>query len=549
MLRTLTIRDMVLIEAADLEFQPGLNVLTGETGSGKSILLDSLGFVLGWRVRAGLVRPGAERGEVIAEFHVSSDHPVHKVLDTAGLPASDDLILRRAANPDGKRRAWVNDRPVSAETLRALGELLIERHGQHDDRGLMDVKRHLALIDAFGAIGPTVSDLRAAWARRQDAERALAQARAALDEAARDADYLTHAVSELADLDPVEGEEPELDQRRRDLKVADEIRSDVERAVQALGGEGAEGAIVQAARWLEGAAARSDGRIDPVLATLERVLAELAELAHAVDELQSTLDTDPHELEAVEERLFSIRSLARKHQVLPDALPALREELQARLDAIDGGAEAIGALEAALKAADDAYADVARAVSEKRRAAASRLDVRMAEELPPLKLEKARFMTSLETVEPGPDGTDRAQFMATTNPGSPPGAINRIASGGELSRFLLALKVCLAEREADLTLIFDEIDQGVGGATADAVGRRLQALGRDAQVLVVTHSAQVAARGGHHFRVGKRMEQDQTHIRVEPLSVEERTEEIARMLAGDRVTKEARSAARALLDA
>ncbi len=549
MLRCLTIRDMVLIEAADLVFEPGLNVLTGETGSGKSILLDSLGFVLGWRVRPGLVREGAERGEVTAEFQLAPGHLARAVLDEAGLPGGDDLILRRVANADGKRRAWVNDRPVTAETLRALGSTLVELHGQHDDRGLLDARRHADLLDAFGDCEAERAQVRAGWARRAALARELAEAEAALEAASRDAEYLSHAVAELDDLDPQPGEEPELDTRRRQLKVAEEIRSDVDRAAQALGPDGAEGAIFQAVRWLEAAAGRSEGVLDPVIEGLERVLAELGEATQSVETVQDALTGDPAELERVEERLFAIRGLARKHQVPPDELASLAGDLRQRLSAIDGGADAIAALRRDLSEAETGYEAAAAALTEKRRMAAARLDARMIEELPPLKLEKARFTTEVSAGEPGPDGSDRVRFTAATNPGSPAGPIDKVASGGELSRFLLALKVCLAERSADLTLIFDEIDRGVGGATADAVGRRLQALGRGAQVLVVTHSAQVAARGGHHWQVGKQVENGLTRTQVLPLSPDQRMEEIARMLAGDTVTAEARGAARALLEA
>ena len=548
MLRTLTIRDMVLIETAELAFEPGLNVLTGETGAGKSILLDSLGFVLGWRVRPGLVRAGADQGEVIAEFHLAEGHAARAVLEAAGLPAGEELLMRRVASPDGRRRAWVNDRPVAAETLRALSATLVELHGQQDDKGLLDPKRHRDLLDAFAEAGTAREAVREAWGARAAAAKLLAEAEAALEAAARDADFIAHAVEELDALDPQPGEETELDARRRQLRAAAEIRADVARAAGAVGSEGAEGALFQALRWLEAAAPRAEGLIDPLLEGLERVLTELGEVSRGVEDLEAQLAGDPDELEAVEERLFAIRGLARKHQVPPEELPALAEDLRARRRAIDGGAEEIAGLKVALGEADAAYGAAAARLGEIRRDAAARLDARMAGELPPLKLERARFITEVDPGEPGPEGSDRVRFTAATNPGAPPGPIDKVASGGELSRFLLALKVCLAERYSDLTLIFDEIDRGVGGATADAVGRRLRALGDAAQVLVVTHAPQVAARGAHHWRVGKDVREGVTRTDVLPLSQAERTEEIARMLAGDVITPEARGAARALLE-
>jgi DNA repair protein RecN (Recombination protein N) len=549
MLRRLSIHDMVLIETAEIAFEPGLNVLTGETGAGKSILLDSLGFVLGWRVRPGLVRAGAKRGEVTAEFELAPGHPVRDVLAEAGLPVEDLLLLRRVSGADGKRRAWVNDRPVTAETLRALGEALVELHGQHDDKGLLDAKRHRDLLDAFAGAGAERDAVRDAWGRRAAVARAVWEAEAALETAARDADFVAHAVAEIEELSPLPGEEPELDARRRQLRLAEEIRGDVERTAQAIGREGGEGALLQAMRWLEAVAAKADGIADPILEGLERVLSELADVARGVEDLQAGLSGDPEELETVEERLFAIRSLARKHQVLPDELAGLAEELRARLDAIQGGTERIGALKRELDEVDEQYNAAAAALGVRRRQAAGELDERMGQELPPLKLDRARFVTGVNAGDPGPDGSDQVRFTAATNPGTPPGPIDRIASGGELSRFLLALKVCLAERSSDLTLIFDEIDRGVGGATADAVGRRLQSLGERFQVLVVTHAPQVAARGAHHWRVGKLVRDGATRTEVVPLATSERTEEIARMLAGDVITAEARGAARALLEA
>ena len=548
MLRSLAIRDMLLIEGAELEFRPGLNVLTGETGAGKSILLDCLGFVLGWRGRGGEVRAGATEGEVSVEFLLPPDHPARAVLEEAGVPAGDALILRRTAAADGRRQAWANDRRVTAETLRALADTLVELHGQHDDRGLLDARGHRALLDAFAGAAAELAATRAAWAARSEAAKALEAARAQLEAAARDRDFLAHAVAELDALRPQPDEEPALDARRRRLRAAERIAGDIGRAAEALGPEGAEGPLLQALRWLELAAPQAEGGLDPALDALGRALAELGEAGRTVEAVLGDLAGDPGELERVEERLFAIRGLARKHQVAPETLPALAAELSGRLHALDDGAAGIARLEAGLAGAEAAYGAAADRLTAARRGAAARLDARMARELKPLKLERAAFVTEVAPGDPGPDGSDRVRFTVATNPGAAPGPIDRIASGGELSRFLLALKVCLSARGSGLTLIFDEIDRGVGGATASAVGRRLQALGEDAQVLVVTHSPQVAARGAHHWQVGKRVSRGAARTEIAGLAAADRVEEIARMLAGDTVTDEARAAARALLD-
>ena len=545
MLQTLSIRDMLLIEAADLRFRPGLNVLTGETGAGKSILLDCLGFVLGWRGRAE-VRSGAGQGEVTAVFVLPEGHPTEALLAEAGLPAGEELILRRTAAPDGRRQAYANDRRVTAEMLRALSDALVELHGQQDDRGLLDPRGHRALLDAFA--GSDLGPVRGAWAASAEAARALDAARAALEAAARDRDWLAHASAEIDALDPQPDEEPALDARRRQLRAAERIREDIDHAARALGSEGAEGALLQALRRLEAAAPQAEGLLDPALDGLGRVLAELGEVERDVGQAASALGGEPGELDRVEERLFALRALARKHQVAPDALPGLAADLRGRQRAIEDGEAGIGRLEAERAAADAAYAAAAEALGAARRAAAAGLDTRMARELKPLKLDRARFATEVTPGEPGPDGRDRVRFTVATNPGAPAGPLDRIASGGELSRFLLALKVCLSARQPGLTLIFDEIDRGVGGATADAVGRRLQALGEGAQVLVVTHSPQVAARGAWHWQVGKSVSRGATRTEISGLAAPERVEEIARMLAGDTVTEEARAAARALLE-
>jgi len=544
MLRSLEIRDVLIIDRLSLALGPGLNVLTGETGAGKSILLDALGFVLGWRGRAELVRQGAAQGEVEAVFDLPAGHAARAVLAEAGIGGEDELILRRVNAADGRKTAWVNDRRVSGEVLRDLSETLVELHGQHDDRGLLNPRGHRQLLDAFGGIDSGAA--RAAWRARAEARAALDAAQASLARAQAEEDFLRHAVAELDKLAPKPGEEAELDTRRRMMQGAERIRADITRAHSALS-EGATGAMRDALRWLEGASGRAEGRLDGALAALNRALLELSDAEAGVEDALRSLDFNPSELEALEERLFAIRALARKHSVLADDLATLAADLSARLAAIDGGMAGLARLEQAVSAADAAYTAAATALTRARRAAAQRLDTEMAAELAPLKMERAVFVTEIGAADPGPEGMDAVTFTVATNPGAPAGALNRIASGGELSRFLLALKVCLHGDTPGMTLIFDEIDRGVGGATADAVGRRLKSLADTAQVLVVTHSPQVAAFGGHHWRVAKRVEGGQTLSTVTALSAPELVEEIARMLAGDTVTDAARAAAQALL--
>ncbi|WP_323007853.1 DNA repair protein RecN [Pseudorhodobacter sp.] len=547
MLRSLEIRDLLIIDRLDLAFQPGLNVLTGETGAGKSILLDALGFVLGWRGRAELVRAGADQGEVTAVFDLLPGHAARTVLADAGIVAEDELILRRINTADGRKTAWVNDRRASGEVLRALSDTLVELHGQHDDRGLLNPRGHRQILDAFA--GVDVAPVRTAWTALATARRAKIRAQEALEAAKVEEDYLRHAVEELDKLSPEPGEEAALDARRRAMQAAQKIRTDIARAHTALSDQGAEAALVDALRWLEGAAGRADGRLEGAIAALGRVLVELDEAQSGVEDCLSALDFNPVELEQLEERLFAIRALARKHNVLADALDGFAETLRKRLAVIDDGAGNLAGLDATLHAAETTYRRQAEALSSARKAAAKRLDAAMGAELAPLKMERAVFSTAISASDAGPEGADEVSFTVATNPGAPAGPLNKIASGGELSRFLLALKVCLSGNTPGLTMIFDEIDRGVGGATADAVGRRLAALAETAQVLVVTHSPQVAALGAHHWRVEKKVAKGMTTSTVTPLTPDHRIEEIARMLAGDTITPAARDAARALLGA
>ena len=549
MLRSLDIRDMIIIDRLDLEFRPGLNVLTGETGAGKSILLDALGFVLGWRGRADLVRSGAEQGEVVAVFDLEDAHPAHAVLEAAGLPGGAELILRRVNRADGRKTAWVNDRRASGEVLRALSDTLVELHGQQDDRGLLNPRVHRALLDAFGGLDRETTAVRAAWRAFRETETALAQAETRLEAARAEEDFLRHAGDELVKLGPEPGEDADLDARRRLMQAGQRIGEDVAKAAQAMGhGEGAEGRLGDALRWLEGVADKADGALEAPIEALGRALSDLGDAVAGVEAAQEALAFDPGELERVEERLFAIRAAARKHAVAPDDLGAFAEDIAARLAALDKGADDIAALAAERAAAEKTYDAAAAALSEARRAAAAALDTAMNAELAPLKMDRAVFMTLLAEAAPGPEGRDAATFTVATNPGAPAGPLNKIASGGELSRFLLALKVCLTRDASGLTMIFDEIDRGVGGATADAVGRRLKGLAEEGgQVLIVTHSPQVAALGAHHWQVAKAVEGGETFTRVTPLDREARIDEVARMLSGENVTDEARAAARTLL--
>ncbi|MBE1292694.1 MAG: DNA repair protein RecN [Rhodobacteraceae bacterium] len=547
MLRSLEIRDMLIIDRLDLAFQPGLNVLTGETGAGKSILLDSLGFVLGWRGRAELVRAGADQGEVVAEFDLPEHHPAHAILQDAGLPGGDELILRRINRSDGRKTAWVNDRRVSGEVLRRLSETLLELHGQHDDRGLLDPKGHRDVLDLFAGTEKLRGKTRKTWQQVSAARKALNAAQVALEEAKAEEDFLRHAVKELDKLDPQPGEEAELDTRRRMMQNAEKVREDVSRAYAALGNGGAESAMGDAMRWLDGALAETGDALEAPVAALERALNELADAVDGVERCLEALDFNPHELEELEERLFAIRGLARKYNVLPDELGGYAEELRTRLTALDAGEGDIAALTADLNDAEAAYDVAADALTAARSKAATKLDKAVMGELAPLKMERAVFTTKVAPGDAGPEGRDAVEFVVATNPGAPAGPLAKIASGGELSRFLLALKVCLTNDISGMTLIFDEIDRGVGGATADAVGRRLKALSDGGQVLVVTHSPQVAALGAHHWQVAKSVKNGQTLSRVVPLDESERVDEVARMISGDTITPEARAAAKALL--
>ncbi len=429
MLRSLDIRDMLIIDRLELTLSPGLNVLTGETGAGKSILLDALGFVLGWRGRAELVREGAEQGEVVAEFDLAPGHPAFAVLAEAGLPQDDVLILRRVNAQDGRKTAWANDRRVSGEVLRQLSDTLVELHGQHDDRGLLNPRGHRQMLDAFGGLEDLVARTRVAWRDLQGARAALEEAEARLAAVREEEEFLRHAVAEMDKVAPEPGEEETLDASRRLMQAAGRIREDVTRAHEALGSSGAEGLLRDAARWLEDAAGQAEGTLDAALAALDRALVELGDAEDGVARALDRLDIDPRELERVEERLFAIRALSRKHGVQPDDLPGLADDFRAKLAELDAGAGDLKTLRRGVGEAEAAYEDAADALGQARAEAADDLDTAMAAELAPLKMERATFATEISEGDAGPEGRDHVAFTVATNPGAPAGPLNRIASG------------------------------------------------------------------------------------------------------------------------
>ena len=549
MLRQLAVHNVVLVERLELEFERGLGVLTGETGAGKSILLDALGLALGSRADSALVRSGQESAAVSAEIDLSSDHPAHLLLAEQGfeVDAGEPLIVRRTLKSDGGSRAFVGGSAVPAALLRDLGALAIEIHGQHDDRGLLNPKGHRALLDAFGKLDTAAVE--SAWTEVTRIEAELAHARAEAAAAERDRDYLQHACGEIEALAPEAGEETRLAEERAAMQAGLKAGESLTGLDELLGGsEGALSLLRQAARRIE-RGATDHPLLGEALASLDRALIEASEAEDRIARAADALAFDPARLEQVEARLFDIRGLARKHRVEPDALAGLGEQMRAQLQAIEAGGEHIADLDRQLVDSRRAYGLAAETLSKARHAAASRLDAAVASELVPLKLDAARFRTAITPGEPGPSGTDRVEFEVSTNPGAPFGALTRIASGGELSRFILALKVALAEAGSAATMIFDEVDRGVGGAVASAIGERLARLAEQSQVLVVTHSPQVAARAAHHYRIEKAHGSDGTRTTVRKLDDAERREEIARMLSGASITEEARAQASRLLDA
>jgi DNA repair protein RecN (Recombination protein N) len=554
MLARLSIRDIVLIDRLDIDFTSGLSVLTGETGAGKSILLDAFALALGARGDVALVRQGAEQGQVTAAFELRSGHPAAALMVANDIPAEDELILRRVQFADGRTRAFVNDQPVSAQTLKALGAALVEIHGQHDERALVDMATHRRLLDAFGGLEGKAGEVERLWEALRAREHEMATLRAEVERAQREADFLRHAVEELQRLAPEPAEETALADRRAAMMQAEKVAGDLRDAHEAVAGAPSPVPALSAAlRRLERRTAQAPALIEPAVKALDAALTALDDARGQLDQALRAADHDPRELERIEERLFALRAAARKYTVPVDGLNALAARYAADLGLIDAGAERLAALESAAREADEHYRKAAVALSQARKAAAAKLDGAVNGELKPLKLERAKFMTEMVT-EPdggGPHGIDRIEFWVQTNPGTRPGPLMKVASGGELARFLLALKVVLADRGSAPTLVFDEVDTGVGGAVADAIGVRLARLGRRAQVVAVTHAPQVAARADRHYLISKSALDKGKRVatRVAELAADKRREEIARMLAGAEITAEARAAAERLIKA
>jgi DNA repair protein RecN (Recombination protein N) len=556
-LTALHIRDVVLIDRLDLAFAPGLTVLTGETGAGKSILLDGLGLALGGRAAAGLVREGAEQASVAALFALPRSHPALAVLEEGGIALEDELVLRRVVTRDGRSRATVNDQPVGVALLRRVGAMLVEVQGQGEQMGLADPATHTGLLDQFGVPVATRATVARTWHEWREAVANLDAARAGIAEARREEEWLRFVLDELAKLGPQEGEEDALAAERQWLQQGERRAEAIAAALAEIAprdrrspGPGA--ALRGASRALQKLAPPGAGPdlAAPVLAALERAEESLAEAETLLTRLTHDADSDPRRLEQAEERLFALRAAARKYNVPVAGLPALLTELRGRLAALDSGSAYVEVLEAKAVARRADYADAAAVLSRARAGAAGRLQRAIGAELPPLRLDKARFVVELRSLDEarwGVAGQEAARFLIAANPGQTPGPLDRVASGGELSRLMLALKVVLAQGSTVPTLVFDEVDSGVGGATAAAVGDRLARVADGVQVLVVTHSPQVAARGAAHLRVSKDAARGRAETRVAPLDPAARREEIARMLAGETVTEAARAAADSLL--
>ena len=552
MLARLSIRDIVLIDRLDIDFGRGLAALTGETGAGKSILLDAFALALGARGEATMVREGAEQGQVIAVFDLAKGHPARRILAANDLGGDDELIVRRVQFADGRTRAFVNDQPVSVQVLRALGTALVEIHGQHDERAFVDAATHRALLDAYGGIDGDAAAVAQFWEERRAREVAVEKHRAEIERANREADWLRHAVGELGKLAPETGEETALAERRAGMMQAEKVAEDLRATHDSVTGpQSPVPALATAIRRLERRATQAPALIEPVVKAIDAALTAMDEARAHLETALRAANYDPHELERIEERLFALRAAGRKYNVPVDNLAALGQRYQGDLALIDAGAERLAALEQEARAAGVRYREAAQALSAVRRKVAQKLDKAVNGELKPLKLERAQFTTQIESESEGPNGLDRVEFWVRTNPGTRPGPMMKVASGGELARFLLALKVVLADRGSAPTLIFDEIDTGVGGAVADAIGMRLARLASGVQVIAVTHAPQVAARADRHYLISKDALSKGKRVatRVAELEAEHRREEIARMLAGAEITAEARAAADRLIRA
>jgi DNA repair protein RecN (Recombination protein N) len=554
MLSRLSIRDIVLIDRLDIDFAGGLAVLTGETGAGKSILLDSFALALGGRGDQSLVRHGAEQGQVTAMFELARNHPAFALLEEQGIAADDQLILRRVQFADGRTRAFVNDQPMSVQALKALGQSLVEIHGQHDDRALVDAATHRQLLDAFGGLEAEAARVASLWQARRDALEAAEAHRAQVERAKRESDWLRHAVEELNKLAPQADEETALAERRTTMMQSEKVAGDLREAYDAVAGtNSAVPGLAAAIRRLERRATQAPALIEPAVKSLDVALNALEDTRAQLEAALRAADYDPAELERIEERLFALRAAGRKYNVAVDDLAALAEKYKNDIALIDAGEDRLRVLDAAAAQAELDYRKAAEALSKARLKAGSALDKAVNAELKPLKLERAKFSTDIvsDPAAAGPSGIDRVEFWVQTNPGTRPGPLMKVASGGELARFLLALKVVLADRGSAPTLVFDEIDTGVGGAVAEAIGVRMARLGRGLQVLAVTHSPQVAARAHRHYVISKDALDKGKRVatRVTEVSADHRREEIARMLAGAEITREARAAAERLLKA
>ena len=547
MLSALSIQNVVLIDQLNIEFENGLCALTGETGAGKSILLDSLGLALGARADSGLVRKGAAQASVSAMFDVSHAHPVFEILRAADVSAEGgEVILRRSLTSDGRSKAYINDQPVSAALMKEAGAALVEIHGQFDTQGLLDASTHRQMLDDYAGLGDTVGALYARW---KALEEELENLRSSAARSREQEEYLCQSLEDLDGLSPEAGEEETLAHLRESLMHREKVLEALNGAYHALSGEN--DPVRTAWGLLERVSDKIGAAAEEALGALDRASAEIQEAMGAISRLSGDLEHSEHDLESIDDRLFALRAQARKHHCAVDELPALREKLAAELNMIEHGEEVIAEKMREAEKARKAYDEEARKLSAARAQAAEKLDVLVAKELPPLKLEKARFVTAVsELPEPewGPHGIDQVRFLVATNPGAEPGPLHKIASGGEMARFMLALKVVMAEVGTACTLVFDEVDSGIGGATAAAVGERLAALAKGRQVLVVTHSPQVAACAAHHWIVKKDGTQELTTNVIRLPEDAARREEIARMLSGASVTDEARAAADKLLE-
>ncbi|WP_034995946.1 DNA repair protein RecN [Beijerinckia mobilis] len=551
MLVTLSIRNIVLIDRLDLELGPGLTILTGETGAGKSILLDAFSLALGARGDGSLVRQGETQGQVTAVFELPPGHPAVEAARAQEIETDGALILRRIQFADGRTRASINDQPVSAQILRAIGRSLVEIHGQHDDRALVNPALHRQLLDFYGGLQGEVAQLRDAHAHLRALRREQVEEEERLVKTRAEADYLRHAQLELDTLAVSENEESRLAEQRAAMMQSEKVSSELRDAYDAVAGDHAPlPALASILRRLERRETQAPTLLQPAILALDAALGALDLAGQALDDALRAADYDPRELEKVEERLFALRAAARKFGVASDDLPALARQFTENLRLLDAGEARLAHLRKAAEEAETRYRQAAAQLTRARREAAKRLDAAVMAELPPLKLEGATFMTEIREEAPGPEGMDQVEFWVRTNPGTRPGPLMKVASGGELARFMLALKVVLADRGSAPTLVFDEIDTGVGGAVADAIGHRLARLASGVQVLAVTHAPQVAARASNHWRIFKGAEGDSESIatRIKVLAAAQRREEIARMLAGATITAEARAAAKRLIE-